>query len=1001
MQRVDNARKQVLLGIFVVSGFTGLIYESIWSQYLRLFLGHAAYAQTIVLMIFMGGMAIGSWLVSRYSMRLQRLLWGYLLVEALIGVFGVVFHRVFVAATDISYTAVIPALPGAVAIQTYKWSLAALLILPQSVLLGMTFPLISGGIIRRWPQRSGETLATLYFTNSLGAAIGVLVSGFVLIGLVGLPGTTLTAGLLNIALAFGVWLLVRQQTEPGPAAELPPQPAQRGLSDPAARWLVTAAFATGAASFMYEIGWIRMLSLVLGSSTHSFELMLSAFIFGLAFGGLYVRKKIERIANPEIYLAGIMLLMGVCAALTLPAGNAMFDVMAWALRTFTRTPSGYLAFNVSSQFIAVLIMFPTTFCAGMTLPLLTHALMQRGFGERAIGTVYSVNTLGAIAGVILAIHLVMPTTGLKGVILTGAAVHTALGLSRLIPGWRQPGRAIALLAGILVFSLTALLGRLDPSKVASGVYRNGQATLRGWDVTYLRDGKTATVTLADFHGSVTISTNGKPDANLQMGVGEAGLDEPTMLLLAAIPLSLHPSAARVANIGFGSGLTSHALLGSPALERLDTIELEPRMVEAARQGFYPRTHEVFEDPRSHIIYEDAKTYFAATRASYDLIISEPSNPWVSGVSSLFSDEFYGRVVQYLRPDGCFAQWLQIYETDIGIVASIMKALSRHFGAYQIYNLNDSDILIVATRSATFPPPSAQVFQWPLLRAELERIGVQSTTDLQWRLIGDRRTLDPLFAAQPAPRNSDFFPYVDLNAPRLRFLDANALDLPRLTVLPAPFLDLLRGDGPTSPTPEPSSHSVLARDWKVRRALAFSHALASGKLDDLDAPAAAWLKLVMASGEACADLAGQKTWTAAIQTVSAITAPFLSPTELTEVWHRIKETPCYREATGNQREWADLLAAVGARDAGEIVTLGAQLMRQPEALGKGDLTYLATVVASALLRRGEADKARTLLSSLWKELDHSGPLALSLQELLALALSGDGGAVGATRSGSGT
>jgi spermidine synthase len=997
MQGLENRRRQVLLGIFVVSGFTGLIYESIWSQYLRLFLGHAAYAQTIVLMIFMGGMAIGAWLVARYSPRLQRMLWGYLLVEALIGVLGLLFHRVFVAATDFSYATVMPALPGAVAIQAYKWSLAALLILPQSVLLGMTFPLISSGIIRRWPERSGETLSTLYFTNSLGAAVGVLVSGFVLIGWVGLPGTTLTAGLLNIALAFGVWLLVRQHAEPGPAAELPSRATAGGLSDPAARWLVTAAFATGAACFMYEIGWIRMLSLVLGSSTHSFELMLSAFIFGLAFGGLYVRTQIERIANPDMYLGAIMLLMGVCAALTLPAGNAMFEVMAWALQTFMRTPSGYVAFNASSQFIAMLIMFPTTFCAGMTLPVLTHALMRRGLGEKAIGTIYSVNTLGAIAGVLLATHVLMPALGLKGVILTGAALHIALGMSRLVPGgWRQPRRAIVLAAALAVFGLAAMLGRLDPLRVASGVYRTGQARVQGGTVTYLRDGKTATVTLTDRQGVVTISTNGKPDAGVQMGAGEAGLDESTMILLAAIPLSLHPSAARVANIGFGSGVTSHELLGSPAVARLDTIEIEPRMVEAARQGFFARTHDVFEDPRSHIIYEDAKTYFAATRTTYDLIISEPSNPWVSGVSSLFSDEFYGRIVQYLRPDGYFAQWIQIYETDIGVVASIMKALTRHFGAYQIYNLDDNDILIVATRSATFPPPSAQVFEWPRLRSELERVGVQSTAGLQWRLIGDGRMLDPLFAAQAVPANSDFFPYVDLNAPRLRFLTKDAYDLPRLTLLPAPILDMLRADGPTGPTLEPSRLSVLQRDKYVRRALAIRRALTSGKLDGLNASAAAWLRLAVMSGEACTDLAGQNAWTTSIQTVSSMTASYLSPTELADVWNRIKETPCYREAADDQRQWADLLAAVAARDTGEIVRLGARLLRQPGGLDKEDLNYLTTVVATALLRRGEAQHARELLAAVWNQLDHSGQLSLSLRELLALALRGEGGAVAQAR-----
>src|SRR5579862_6800897 len=168
MQTPRFVQRRFLFAIFVVSGFTGLIYESIWTQYLKLFLGHAAYAQSLVLAIFMGGMALGSWLVARYCSRMRQLLWAYLLVEALIGVLGMLFHRVFVSVTEISLTQVIPALSSAFAINAYKWSLAALLVLPQSVLLGMTFPLISGGIIRRWPERPGETLSILYFTNSLG-----------------------------------------------------------------------------------------------------------------------------------------------------------------------------------------------------------------------------------------------------------------------------------------------------------------------------------------------------------------------------------------------------------------------------------------------------------------------------------------------------------------------------------------------------------------------------------------------------------------------------------------------------------------------------------------------------------------------------------------------------------------------------------------------------------------------------------------------------------------
>ena len=170
--------------------------------------------------------------------------------------------------------------------------------MPQSVLLGMTFPLMSTGILRRFPDHPGGSLAMLYFTNSIGAAIGVLASGFWLIGLVGLPGTIMTAGLLNIALAITVWVLVKLDPQPSAPAILPPAARQAADDDALAALFFFAAAVTGASSFMYEIGWIRMLSLVLGGTTHSFELMLSAFITGLAFGGLWIKRRIDRIGDP-------------------------------------------------------------------------------------------------------------------------------------------------------------------------------------------------------------------------------------------------------------------------------------------------------------------------------------------------------------------------------------------------------------------------------------------------------------------------------------------------------------------------------------------------------------------------------------------------------------------------------------------------------------------------------------------------------------------------------
>src|SRR5437660_2157703 len=199
----------VFFALFTVSGFAGLIYESLWSHYLKLFLGHAAYAQTLVLALFMGGMAAGAWLCSRASSRWSNLLRGYAAAEALIGLAALAFHPVFVAATDAAYASILPALGGEIPATLFKWTLAGLLILPQSVLLGMTFPLMSAGLIRRYPTAPGESLAMLYFTNSFGASIGVLASGFVMIEKLGLPGTVQSAGALNLAVAAAVWLLAR------------------------------------------------------------------------------------------------------------------------------------------------------------------------------------------------------------------------------------------------------------------------------------------------------------------------------------------------------------------------------------------------------------------------------------------------------------------------------------------------------------------------------------------------------------------------------------------------------------------------------------------------------------------------------------------------------------------------------------------------------------------------------------------------------------------------
>jgi len=779
--------------IFTVSGFSGLIYESIWSHYLKLMLGHAAYAQSLVLMIFMGGMAVGSWIASRKSQGWRRLLGGYAIVEGAIGICALVFHAVFVEIGDFIQFSLIPNMQSLTLINLCKWGTAASLILPQSILLGMTFPLMTGGILRIFPQTPGRSLSTLYFCNSLGAALGVLVSGFYLLKAVGLPGTIMTAGLINLILAVAVWSLSKELETRAPAAAR----AADGVVAVDSWYLpfLAVALVTGLSSFIYEIAWIRMLSMVLGSATHSFELMLSAFILGLALGGLWIRRRIDAINDVPGFLANVQLLMGGFALGSLVLYGHAFEAMQWLLQALTRTDQGYVLFVLASHGLALAIMLPATFCAGMTLPLVTYTLLQRGVGERSIGAVYAANTTGAIAGVLFTVHFGMPVLGLKNSIVAGAALDIFLGIALLVvlrSRYTQIRLAASATLAVAVLVSCLIWVEFDPRETASGVYRHGRASLSPSDqILVHRDGKTATIDLVrSSDGTVMIATNGKPDAAIAMAAGVPAVgDETTMILAAALPLSLRPQARTAANIGMGSGLTTSTLLASSQLESVDTIEIEAAMVEAAR-GFIPRVERAYEDPRSRIIIDDAKSFFSSHTKRYDIIVSEPSNPWVSGVANLFTYEFYRLIQNYLTPHGILVQWLQLYEIDVRLLSSVVKSLAREFDNYAVYFADDANILIIASNGAEVGSLKPHVFDEPALRSELDRVAIHDLNDLRLHLIATRHTLDPLFASYPVPQNSDFFPFLDLGAAKSRFLQRSAYGLVEMSYAPLPIVEML-------------------------------------------------------------------------------------------------------------------------------------------------------------------------------------------------------------------
>jgi predicted membrane-bound spermidine synthase len=983
MKRNTISGQSLFFVLFAVSGFAGLVYESIWSHYLKLFLGHAAYAQVLVLIIFMGGMALGSWLVGRYTSRIRSLLRYYALAEGIIGVLAILFHPMF-NVMDSTYLSIIPHVDSAVTASIIKWGLASLLILPQSVLLGATFPLMSGGVIRRYPDKPGRSLAILYFTNSLGAAVGVLVSGFLLIGSVGLPGTIITAGIINIILAVVVFHLSKTEEQPvkqhkKKKADVPACAGGQGgeLSRNLVMGFILVAAFTGAASFLYEIGWIRMLSLVLGSSTHSFELMLSAFILGLAIGGYWISRRIDVLENPMKRLAYIQLFMGGLALMTLVSYGEIFNLMGWAVKTFPKTGQGYFLFNLVSHGISMLIMIPATVCAGMTLPLITYYLLYRGYGEGAIGKVYAANTIGSIVGVVLGLHFIMPLLGVKNVIVVGGGIDIVLGIILLWYAVRSTGKVRW---GVItaVFTAVVLLAvfviRLDHTKMASGVYKDGRVKTDG-NIVFHRDGKTASVDLIEFPSieSRSITVNGKSDAAISYS-STPRPDELTMVLLAALPMSFNDNTRTAANIGLGSGLTSQVVLMDPGIESVDTIEIEPAVVEGAR-FFGERVEKNFKDPRSRIHIEDAKTFFHSAGKQYDIIISEPSNPWISGISSLFSVEFYGLVRRFIKDDGVFCQWVHLYEMNIPLVASVIKAISANFEDYAVYFTTDTNIVILASRQPLRKQPSEKIFDIPGVKRELARIGIFNVQDLQVRKLGTRKTLDVFFHSYDIPANSDFFPVLDMGAARTRYLGLSAKDLNRLFPIDTPFMPILEGDEQPVRSFYSTNPFGFWQAIRAKEARAVYQYFISLKNPNF-VPTAAMSQENFKTVQAMISGSGNaKT----LLDMVYVTLAYLSKEEMALVWDVMESSTLYQGQSPELKRVLSLYKALSNRNFREVVSIAGSFLSEGTIIANDRNNFLVKVILLAHIVLGDNEAARKI----WERYDLPEQVPVELRLLGAM------------------
>ena len=766
----------VIYALFALSGFAGLIYEGSWARYLKLFLGHSSYGQVLTLCIYMGGLAIGSFVAGKLVERVKRPLLGYAAVELAIGIGGLIYHPMYIWITDYFYDSNFVAGLSSRGAEILKVILATGSTLPIAIAVGMTFPFIAAGLMRK--SGAEVSLPMLYFTNSLGSAIGILFTSYTLIPVLGNHATLCVAASINFLLA-AVFCYIGYTAPSTHEEELEEEGGEEPLNEdyvaehklampPKNMWFWIAGI-TGLTSFVYEIVWIRLLSLLMGSSSHSFDQMLSAFILGLAIGSAVSGKLLKKDSLVVLSLAQIF--MGFFALCTLYFYKPFWEGMNVANQIFNTTNDGYVCWSIFKYALSILWMVPTSFFAGMTLPLITLILTRAFKSEAPIGKVYGWNTVGSILGSAGGGLLLLPLLQLKGSLVLAAVLDFMIGFILLVVYRKKFRYSVLFYVMTAVMILPSFFVNFDPHMITSGAFR-AYKNLHPDEKIVVRDGKTATISFHESDVHYYVKTNGKADASMSKN-RERPIegDELTQAATAFMPMAMKDKPYDAAMVGFGSGMGAHYLLSDPLVRDFDCVEIEEEMMNLAR-GFYPWNDRGYDDPRIHIFIDDAQTFFLTNRRKYDLMISVPSNPWVSGVASLFSHEFYTKMRRYMKPGGLWVQWIQTYEFNDLLFLNILKALDVAFPYVSLYKApEEPDIIIVASDEPVmqraigrFSTDSTLVKEFKRIHREPDFFGEQNF------LFTSKMITSLLDGVEP---NSTFIPIVDNKAEEARFVHSNA------------------------------------------------------------------------------------------------------------------------------------------------------------------------------------------------------------------------------------
>ncbi|MDE3197675.1 MAG: fused MFS/spermidine synthase [Acidobacteriota bacterium] len=632
----------VLLVLFAASGAAALIYEIVWLQLLELVIGSSAVSLAVLLGTWMGGMFLGSVLFARVAPRNQNPLKVYALLEAGTAAFGILVLFGLPLVQRVYLAGVSSGLPS----MLLRGFACVICLLPPTVLMGATLPAIS-----RWVKASPEASAWwgyLYASNIAGGVAGCFAAGFYLLRVYDMTIASLIAASLNLAVA-GISAAIggREEAEESQPAETETEPPE------GVRAVYFAIAVSGFCALGAEVVWTRILSLILGPTVYTFSIILGVFLTGLGLGSWGGSNLARKKGNPRVWLGMSQVLLCVTTALS---AYLLADYLPYWTGNVDSTAGPWKDFqgDILRSIFAVL---PGAVLWGASFPL---ALAGAAAGDedpaQVVGRIYGANTIGAILGSLIVSLLVIPHFGTLGA-QQWLIVFSAIGGVAVLEGAVQKPM-LKLSAAIAAAGLLAWMIPPIPWMLI-GFGRRLPSTTGHWDLLREEEGMNSSAAWSRWEGgTVYFHVSGKVEASTEPQ------DMSLQRMLGHLPALLSPHPGSILIVGFGAGVTAGTFVIHPGVKHINICEIEPAIPPNSDRYFGPQNYHVLHDPRTRITYDDARHFVLTSNDKYDIITSDPIHPWVKGMASLYTTEYFEMCKRHLNPGGFVTQWVPLYETSV-------------------------------------------------------------------------------------------------------------------------------------------------------------------------------------------------------------------------------------------------------------------------------------------------------------------------------------------------